>query len=456
MGGAAIALPFLGLCLLGITHPTSMLRLIAPMDRDLVLLAVCSLLIVALGAVDDILHLSAKVKFLIQGLVALLFCAAGKTVTMVDLPWLGTVHLGLFFGTVLTMFWLVGVMNAFNLVDGVDGLASSLALIAAFGLGTIAAMNGATFIVVLSLGLAGSLGAFLIFNFHPAKIFLGDTGSLFLGFVLAALSLMGGSRTSGTVMLITPMVVLALPIFDTLTSMARRMLRGQNPFWGDRRHTHHRLMDLGLSQRQVALVMGGVSLLCTVAAICAQLFTAERKVFTIAIGLAGFTMVGVAYANGYLRLRHAMRVAHCRARNNRLAAFANYAALALGSPAAKLGTDDVLELICKELGLDFLEVSDSATGEILCSLECPDTAVLTGGEPDPIEIVRVDDAGHRMVIVRYRLGHMHQSLAFQDEDARDKDRLEHEDVASCLARLFNKTRLNPMELPVSVTNNALG
>lgn len=442
MGGLGIALPFIGLCILGIFHPTSMLSQLTPRIEDLILLSICSLMIVALGSIDDLMHLSAKTKFIIQGMIALLFCASGRTLQVLDLPLLGTLHFWPLAGVGLTVLWLVGVMNAFNLVDGVDGLATSLALVATWGLGTIAAMNGATFIVILSIGLSGSLVAFLLYNFHPAKIFLGDTGSLFLGFVLAALALMGSSRASGAVMLVTPMMVLALPIFDTLTSMGRRMLRGHSPFWGDRGHTHHRLLDLGLSQRQVALLMGSVALLCTIAAVLAQLFSSRQKEFTLAIGLLGVALIGMAWSNGYLRVRHAMRVAQCRPRNNRMTAFAHYAALAFDPATSRLSLDDLFDLLCKELGLDLIEVSDSATGEVIFSAESEAVTALAEGRPDPIETIKVDDAAHHSLLIRYRLSHSHESEALMDEEARDRDKLEHQDVAACLSRLFSKSRLS--------------
>lgn len=455
MGGLAIALPFIGLCILGVLHPTSMLSQLVPRIEDLLLLSICSLMIVALGSVDDIMHLSAKTKFVIQGMVALLFCASGKTLHVVDFPLVGTVQFGPIFGTILTVFWLVGVMNAFNLVDGVDGLASSLALVATAGLGTIAAMNGATFIVVLSLGLGGSLVAFLIFNFHPARIFLGDTGSLFLGFVLAALSLMGASRASGAVMLVIPMMVLALPIFDTLTSMGRRILRGHSPFWGDRGHTHHRLLDLGLSQRQVALLMGSVSLLCTIAAVLAQLFSSRQKEFTLAIGLMGVALVGLAWSNGYLKLRHAMRVAQCRSRNNRMTAFAHYAALAFDPSSSRLSIDELFDLLCKELSLDFIEIRDAASGELVFSAECDEVTSMPAGHPDPIEMIKVSDAAHNSLMIRYRLGHSHEPVEAQDEDSRDRDKLEHQDVAACLSRLFSRARLTAL-MPSEMAESGAG
>lgn len=443
MGGLAIALPFIGFCIFCMMPHTKMLHQLSPRYEDLLVLGICSLLIVALGIVDDINHLSARMKFLVQTMVAVIFCANGHAMLLkVDLPLFGIVDLGLTLGTMLSVLWLVGVMNAFNLIDGVDGLASSLALIAVGGLGIIAAMNGVTFIVVLSLVLAGSLLAFLIFNFHPAKIFLGDTGSLFLGFVLAAMSLMGTSRASGAVMLVTPMIILALPIFDTLTSLGRRLLRGHNPFWGDRRHTHHRLLDMGLSQRQVALIMGGVSLLCTVAAILAQAFISRRKEFTLAIGLAAIGILGVAWTNGYLRLRHAMRAAHNRPRNIRMMAFANYAALALSSPNSRIGVKDVLAMTCKVIGLDFIEVADAASGGLLARGEDGGAKTEPKGVPDPIETIRIEDAKHQLWLIRFRLDHDHEPASALDKAAADQDRLEHEDVSTCLAWLFGRASLN--------------
>lgn len=441
LGGLAIAVPFLFICMVIIAQPTSMLSMLVSRHDDVVKLAICSLMVLAIGVVDDVLGLDAKYKFLAQFAIAFLFCLSDSAVAqVVELPWYGRLDLGPWFGTALTMFWLVGLMNAFNLVDGVDGLAASLALISAAGLGVIAAMSGATYVVVLSLALVGSLCAFLIFNFHPAKIFLGDAGSLFLGFVLSALALGGASRGSGAVMLVAPLMVLALPIFDTLTSMARRILRGHDPFFGDRRHTHHRLLRLGLSQRQVALLMGGVSLLCTIAAIFAQTFESQRREYTAFIGIAAAALIGVAWLNGYLRLRHAMRLMHCRGRNSRLSALSNYAIISLSSSNGHVPAAEVLDLTCKEVGLDFLELRDARKDRTLWRFE-NNVDRMDEDRPEVVESLQVQGPAGNPLLIQYRLAHHHSLSEFGDEVATDEDRLEHEDVAACLVRLFSKADL---------------
>lgn len=440
LGGLAIAIPFLALCLLVTAEPTSMLASLASRHDEIVRFAVCALMVLALGVVDDVVGLNAKYKFAAQFAIALLLCVSTPNVVQaVEIPLYGRLDLGVGLGTLLTVFWLVGLMNAFNLVDGVDGLASSLALISAGGIGVIAAMSGATYVVVLSLGLVGSLSAFLIFNFHPAKIFLGDAGSLFLGFVLAVMALGGASRASGAVMLIAPMTVLALPIFDTLTSMARRILRGHDPFFGDRRHTHHRLLRLGLSQRQVALLMGGVSLLCTVAAIFAQSFETQRREFTLFIGLAAAVLIGVAWLNGYLKLRHAMRLVQCRNRNHRLGAVAHYATVTLSSSDARVNPNEILELTCREMGLDFLEIRLATEKKLVWQFE--QQTGQNADSPEVVESMRVQGPGGDTLLIRYRLAHTHAQEELEDEVLGADDRLEHEDVAACMVKLFSKADL---------------
>ncbi len=444
LGGLAIALPFLILCNMVVIKPAMIGLVLHSVQNALMRFAICAALVVMLGVLDDVAHLSSKMKFAAQFAIALLYCLDGSNIVRsVNLPFWGVLHLNIIVGTIITVLWLVGVMNAFNLVDGVDGLATSLALISAAGLGIISAINGILVIVVLCLGLVGCLSAFLIYNFHPARIFLGDTGSLFLGFVLAALSIGGGSRASGAVMLVTPMMVLALPIFDTLTSMARRILRGHDPFFGDRRHTHHRLLGRGLSQRQVAFLMGGVSLLCTVAAILAQTVQTQQREFMLFIGLTGIMLILIAWLNGYLKVKHAMRLMQCRARNSRLKAVSTYVAQVLSSEDSRVPLSDVMRVACLELGLDFLEISRTDSDEHFWQFDEP-VDRSNAGRAEVFESIRVEGSAQEKLLVRYRLAHCHTMEELNNEAAEVEDRLEHEDVAVCLARLFGTVRISQL------------
>ena len=437
MGGLAVALPFLFLCFLAILHPARFFDPLATHQKDFLILLVGGGAIVALGMMDDILSLGAKWKFLYQIAVALLVVAVGKGVSALHIPGLGVVRLDPFSGGALTVLWIVGVINAFNLIDGLDGLASGLGAIAALGLGAIAALNGQPFALALSLGLAGALGGFLVFNFNPARVFLGDTGSLFLGFVMAMLALMSGSQANGAMML-APALVLGVPIFDTLTSMARRVLRGRSPFQGDRAHTHHRLLDYGFSQRQVALILYGVALLCTVSGVMMQVLYPSAIRPLLALGVYGLVLGLVAWANGFLRLRHIMRVARRHAHNRQLASFSRYARLSLRGGSVALSLQDVLRLGCRSLGLRFLELGVAGQDEALAGYygegnEAENTA---GAEK-----LTVATAGGRLMVIRYGLKPAAARAGERPEDARERLKLERQDIMACLASTFQGVNL---------------
>jgi UDP-GlcNAc:undecaprenyl-phosphate GlcNAc-1-phosphate transferase len=159
----------------------------------------------------------------------------------------------------LTVFWIVGVTNAVNLIDGLDGLAAGMALFALVPMMVLAMAKGNVLLALICCSLAGSLLGFLLFNFHPARIFMGDSGSMFLGYTLAVVSLATATKGRVSVALLTPILALGLPILDTLLAIARRAWFGQSLFIGDRQHIHHRLLDMGFSHRSTVLVMYGVA-----------------------------------------------------------------------------------------------------------------------------------------------------------------------------------------------------
>jgi UDP-GlcNAc:undecaprenyl-phosphate GlcNAc-1-phosphate transferase len=272
LGGLGIALPFISVCLLGVAGPTGMLARLEKQKTDLIILAIGSSAILGLGLLDDIRgRLRVRYKLLAQLLVALFVCFSGRAIDTITLPALGRIELGLVLGAALTIFWIVGLTNAFNMIDGVDGLAAGVALISSIALAIISAINGATFVVLLCVALAGSLLAFLLFNFHPARIFLGDTGSMFLGFTLATIALLGSYKATGTIFILVPILAFGFPIFETLVSMLRRLIRGLPIFSPDSMHTHHRLLKRGFTQRQVVVMLYAASFLLLVAAVLSTL-----------------------------------------------------------------------------------------------------------------------------------------------------------------------------------------
>ena len=206
------------------------------------------------GLVDDIKGLRARFKLLAQLAAAIVICAAGIRINSVRIAdWL-ILDFG-WFSWPLTIFWIVGVTNAVNIIDGLDGLAAGISAITCGVIAVLAVHFGQPVMAVLMLAILGSLTGFLFFNFNPARIFMGDSGSMFLGFVLASSSVMCAAKSEALVGLALPVVALGIPIFDTLFSMLRRFLERRSMFAPDRSHFHHRLLDLGLSQRHVVIVM---------------------------------------------------------------------------------------------------------------------------------------------------------------------------------------------------------
>jgi UDP-GlcNAc:undecaprenyl-phosphate GlcNAc-1-phosphate transferase len=210
--------------------------------------------IAALGLMDDLRDASPRVKLLVQVGVAVALVALGFRIERLDLPLLPQVQLG-YLGWPLTVLWIVGITNAVNLIDGLDGLAGGMALFGIAPVAVLALSNGNLLLALISCALAGAVLGFLVFNFHPARIFMGDTGSMFLGFVLAVATVETSHKGRVAVAMLTPILALGLPILDTFLAIARRAWFGQSLFVGDKQHIHHRLLASGLSHRNTVLVM---------------------------------------------------------------------------------------------------------------------------------------------------------------------------------------------------------
>ncbi len=215
--------------------------------------------IVALGIYDDLRGMRARQKFVVQFAVAAAMWAVGFRIEHLGGSMGIMVELGLL-SMPVTLLWIVGVVNAVNLIDGLDGLAAGIALAATLVLAGVAFAADHVLLCLLMVALAGSLVGFLIFNFNPARIFLGDSGSLFLGFFLAVASLWTHQKANAALTVtLVPLLALAVPLLDTTLCIVRRMARGQNPFSPDREHLHHRLMALGLTHRGAVLTLWGVA-----------------------------------------------------------------------------------------------------------------------------------------------------------------------------------------------------
>lgn len=272
-------------------------------------------IIVALGVFDDVKPLGARVKFLTQALAACCAMYFGYTIERLDLPWGASIHLGLW-GIPVTLLWIVGLTNAFNLIDGLDGLANGVALISSLTLMGIALLGRNVELALVCSALAGCLLGFLPYNFHPASIFLGDSGSLFLGFTLAVLSITTSQKSTVAVSILIPMMAFGLPIMDALLAMIRRFLRamhvwettgqgtyrvfflrGRAMFEADRDHIHHRLMRLGIYHRNAVIFLYAICAAMSVAALVVASYTSINTGLILAA-------IGVAVAIGIHKLRY--------------------------------------------------------------------------------------------------------------------------------------------------------
>ena len=213
--------------------------------------------------IDDIKTIKPLTKLIGQLLAAIVVVSAGIKINDINLPFLNTYELKETFSKVITVIWIVGVTNAINLIDGLDGLSSGISVISAISLLIIFVLNGSPLIsIILIAALAGSLVGFLPFNFSPAKTFIGDTGSNFLGFSLSIISILGMAKTYTAAVIVLPLIVLGLPIFDTLYAIIRRLIKGKSIkaiFKADKGHLHHKIVSKGFSQKQAVLILYGIS-----------------------------------------------------------------------------------------------------------------------------------------------------------------------------------------------------
>lgn len=247
-----------------------------------------SSLLFATGLVDDIRGLRPVTKLAFQVLAAAIAFVFGFQVAHIGLgPDLG-VELG-WLALPVTLAWIVGVTNAFNLIDGLDGLATGIALVALLTTAVAALMLHNPEVAVVCLALIGALLGFLRYNFNPARIFLGDSGSLFVGFLLAILSVHGSMKSATAVVVLVPLSALALPLLDTVLAIGRRWLRGVPLSSADSRHIHHRLLAVGFTHRSSVIVLYCVAAALAVAGI-ASAFAPQRDVFLVA--MAGGTICG--------------------------------------------------------------------------------------------------------------------------------------------------------------------
>ncbi|HWP95240.1 MAG TPA: MraY family glycosyltransferase [Syntrophomonadaceae bacterium] len=247
LGGLAIFSAFI-ISLLCFAHPS----------RPILGLALGSSVIFAVGALDDIYQLSPWVKLIGQSLAAALAMFSGITVQFVTNPFDGPLGLG-YLSLPLTFLWIVGVTNAINLIDGLDGLAAGVSGIAACTMGVVALIMHQSGIALVAFILVAAIAGFVPYNFHPARTFMGDGGSNFLGFCLSCLAILGTAKSAAVISLFVPIVILGIPIFDTLFAIIRRIHNKAPILMPDKDHLHHRLMALGMSHRRSVVTIYGIS-----------------------------------------------------------------------------------------------------------------------------------------------------------------------------------------------------
>ncbi|WP_107923600.1 glycosyltransferase family 4 protein [Lysinibacillus parviboronicapiens] len=298
LGGLAIFLAFLiGVAMLYPFLINALPRLKIS-EYGLIAIIIGAAIIVATGVVDDMREISAKAKMLGQLIAALIVIfVGGIQIDYINLPFIGELDFG-FLSIPLTILWIVGITNAINLIDGLDGLAAGVSSIALITLAGMAIIMNNMFVLAIAAILAAATIGFLFYNFHPAKIFMGDTGALFLGFMISVLALLGFKNVT-FISLIIPVIMLGVPISDTFFAIVRRVRMKKKWSDPDKSHLHHRLLDMGFTHRQTVLIIYGIAMMFGLAAIIfsmAKLWGAilliaviltAIEIFVEVIGLAG-------------------------------------------------------------------------------------------------------------------------------------------------------------------------
>ncbi len=281
LGGVAIYVGFAApLAALLLLFPQNLLAArLLERDGALAALMAGAALVVAMGVVDDVRGLPARWKLLVQAGAACVAFAFGFAINVVSNPFGEPIALGLL-SLPVTVLWFLVCMNAVNLLDGLDGLAAGVCLLAGVTLFTVSLLFGQVVSMLLLACLSGAILGFLLFNFQPASIFLGDSGSMVLGFLLGGVSLLSARKTETAIALLIPCIALGLPIFDTALAVLRRWMRRLPISAADRRHIHHVLLAMGLSQRQAVLAL---YLACVVLGVAALAVTAGRSEVTLAV-----------------------------------------------------------------------------------------------------------------------------------------------------------------------------
>jgi UDP-GlcNAc:undecaprenyl-phosphate/decaprenyl-phosphate GlcNAc-1-phosphate transferase len=308
LGGVAIFLSFTGCMAIAAGWAMRYPRLHSAFSvKTLITILVPASLVFLLGVCDDIRGVGPYVKFSVQGVAAAMLYAGGLRI--VNIPVLfGDHELPWFIGLACTVLWVLAITNAFNLIDGLDGLAAGSALFSTLVAFVVALLNGPSLVTVMTIALAGAILGFLRYNFNPATIFLGDSGSLFIGFLLSALALKGAQKAPTIVAIAIPVVSFGLPILETSLSIVRRLISGRPVFTADREHIHHKLLQHGMTHRQVVILLYGVSAIFALLSLFLLWPTGSSLGLVLAVLGIGI-WIGVQHL-GYLEFGELARVAH--------------------------------------------------------------------------------------------------------------------------------------------------
>ena len=292
MGGLAIVIAFL-LCTF----------LFVKLDAQMRGVLLGAVIILVVGVLDDCLTLRALPKFLAQIVAALIVYFSGNEIRYVSHPFAdGLLDLGVFSGFV-TVVWIVMMTNAVNFIDGLDGLAVGVSGISTATMLVIAMLMGEVDVAVILAALLGSCLGFIPYNFNPAQIFMGDTGSTFLGFILATVSIQGLFKFYTIISFAVPFLMLGLPLFDTCFAILRRISKGQNPMAPDRSHVHHRLIDMGFNQKQAVAILYVISGILGLSAVVLTTSGALKAMILLcALCLAG--LIAVKISMGHAEPKH--------------------------------------------------------------------------------------------------------------------------------------------------------
>ncbi len=292
LGGLAIVAGFFVAVLYNIVGSLYDNSAVFILDSKLLGFLIGVIIVVTMGIIDDIVQLKARYKLIFQISAAIIIVVSGTRIENITNPFssTGMTSLNIYVSYIITVLWIVGITNALNLIDGLDGLAAGVSSIASLSLFCVSVIVGDPYSALITAILTGATLGFLPYNFNPAKIFMSDTGANFLGFALAFVSIQGALKSYATLSIAIPLLVLGLPLFDTVFAIIRRVVGKKSIMVADRGHLHHRLIDMGLSQKQSVVAMYILSAalgLCAIVLADKGFFSAIILVIVIAVFIIG-------------------------------------------------------------------------------------------------------------------------------------------------------------------------